>query len=103
MVENAPLNTVPLPICKLINPDASVVLLWVSLYTEIPFIDPERIEILKLTALLATTSPLVFLKMDWKFIFCGACEKPKMGNKINNIILGYMMLDFYVLSRINAR
>jgi hypothetical protein len=41
--------------------------------------------------------------MDWKFIFCGAWEKPKMGNKINNIILEYMILDFYVLSRTNAR
>ena len=29
--ENTPLNTVPFPICKLINPDASVVLAWVSL------------------------------------------------------------------------
>jgi hypothetical protein len=92
-----------LPICKLINPDASVVLAWVSLYTEIPFIDPESMEIFRLTALFTTTSPLVFLKMDWKFIFCGAWEKANKGNKINNIILEYMILDFYVLSRKNAR
>ena len=43
------------------------------------------------------------IQIDWKFIFCGACEKPKMGNKINNIILRYMMLDFYDLSKTNPR
>jgi hypothetical protein len=51
-------------------------------------------EILKLTVLLDTISPPLFLKTDWKFIFCGACEKPNKGNKMNKIILGYMMLDF---------
>jgi hypothetical protein len=51
-------------------------------------------EILKLTALLETISPPLFLKMDWKFIFCGACEKPNKGNKMNKIILKYMILDF---------
>lgn len=50
-------------------------------------------EILKLTALLDTTSPPLFLKIDWKFIFCGACEKPNKGNKMNKIILGYIMLN----------
>jgi hypothetical protein len=29
--ENTPLDTVPFPICKLINPAASVVWVWVSL------------------------------------------------------------------------
>jgi hypothetical protein len=40
--------------------------------------------------------------MDWKLIFCGDCEKPIKGNKINNIILGYIILDFKVLMRKNA-
>jgi len=51
-------------------------------------------EIFKLTDLFATTSPLLFLNMDWKLIFCGACEKPNRGKRMNNMILGYMILDF---------
>jgi hypothetical protein len=31
---------------------------------------------------------------DWKLIFCGDWENPNKGNKINNIIFGYMILDF---------
>ena len=31
ILANTPLNTVPAPICKLINPDGSVVIVWVSL------------------------------------------------------------------------
>jgi hypothetical protein len=50
-------------------------------------------EILKLTALLDTTSPFVFLKTDWKLILVGACEIPNIG-KINRTII----LKIFILS-----
>ena len=49
-------------------------------------------EIFKLTALLDTTSPFVFLKTDWKFIFDGACEIPNIGKINSNMILKIFIL-----------
>jgi hypothetical protein len=36
----------------------------------------------------------VFLKIDWKLIFCGDWEKAKSGKRIRNMTFGYMILDF---------
>jgi hypothetical protein len=50
-------------------------------------------EILKLTALLDTTSPFVFLKTLWKLILCGAWEIPIKGT-INSIIILKIFIFF---------
>ena len=36
----------------------------------------------------------MFLKIDWKLIFCGDWKIAKSGKRIRNRTFGYMILDF---------
>jgi len=57
----------------------------------VPVVVPVKMEILKLTELLDTTSPFVFLKTDWKLILCGACEIPNIGKINKDKIIKYFI------------
>ena len=78
----------------LINPEASVVLACVSLKTLLPFALTANKLIRRLTALFATISPELFLKIDWKLIFCGACAMANNGKKSIIMILAFMLFIF---------
>ena len=61
---------------------------------------PLKMEILKLTEPLDITSPVVFLKTDWKLILCGACEIPNIGKINKDIIIKYfifLLLLFFMI------